>query len=112
MTSKSMSQLRNEVQRLGLMFQQVQRKSERAHAMAARWAAKARVLDAKAHELSERAAGIRGHLEYEALGAVEMRVVKTTMGWAYCEFYDAMGRRVRSPEEIAAQKILDTGAFT
>ena len=74
----------------------MQPRIDKAHQMAEKWAMRAEELDAEYHQMSEKVAGLNGHLYYAQFGAVQYEINDHVI-----KFYDQAGSEVQDPEVVA-----------
>lgn len=93
---KPMEVLAEQKRKVEIKIAKMRPKVDRAHQMAEKWAMRAEELDAEYHQMSEKMAGLNGHLYYAQLGAVQYEINDHVI-----KFYDQAGNEVQNPEVMA-----------
>lgn len=108
-TKKPMEALCEQVRKIASQMDVLRPRRDKAHEMAAKWLEKSRQLDEQYHGLSERIAGLNGHIRMMDFGATHYQVISEPGQWSYIRFFDADGKLVRDPEWYNADGSLKNG---
>jgi len=94
---KSLTMLEERASRMAGRMGKIKPKVDKARELANKWAARAETLAEQYHTLSEKIAGLNGHLAMREFGATQYEIIKDGQ-WSTIKFYNDQGEEVRNPD--------------
>ena len=93
---KSLSVLEEKASKIAGQMEKIKPKVDKARELANKWATRAVTLAQQYHTLSEKIAGLNGHLAMREFGAAQYEIIKDGQ-WSTIKFYNDQGEEVRNP---------------